>query len=87
MLSVYEYTNQIKVISGSNFQNKKINSKNYYFSKYAHCWGWATWRRSWKEFDNKMSFGNLLVDQRNGINYILVLLKKNIGGESSIYPI
>ena len=38
MLSVYEYTNQIKVISGSNFQNKKINSKNYYFSKYAHCW-------------------------------------------------
>ena len=33
-----------------------------------------------------MSFGNLLVDQRNGINYILVLLKKNIG-ESSIYPI
>ena len=56
MLSVYEYTNQIKVISGSNFQNKKINSKNYYFSKYAHCWGWATWRRSWKEFDNKMRF-------------------------------
>ena len=27
MLSVYEYTNQIKVISGSNFQNKKLIQK------------------------------------------------------------
>ena len=56
MLSDYKNINQIKVISGSNFQNRKITSQNYYFSKYAHCWGWATWRRSWKEFDKKMSF-------------------------------
>jgi len=23
----------------------------YYFSRYAYCWGWATWRRAWQQFD------------------------------------
>ena len=24
----------------------------YYFSKYPHCWGWATWSRAWKQYDH-----------------------------------
>jgi hypothetical protein len=23
----------------------------YHFSRYAHIWGWATWRRAWRHFD------------------------------------
>ena len=33
-----------------------IFSQDYYFSKYAHCWGWATWKRAWRCYDNKMNF-------------------------------
>ena len=36
-------------ISGDNFQyGKKRGWSSYYFSEYAHGWGWATWRRAWK---------------------------------------
>jgi len=56
LLKKYEYEDKIKVISGSNFQKKKFGEADYYFSKYIHCWGWATWKRAWKNYDNKMSF-------------------------------
>ena len=39
-------------ISGNNFQPAEFSSSySYYFSKYTHAWGWATWRRAWKHFD------------------------------------
>jgi hypothetical protein len=28
---------------------------SYYFSRYNHIWGWATWKRAWKLNDNEMS--------------------------------
>lgn len=52
MLSYYRGAPKIMHISGSNFQyGKKRGSASYYFSKYAHCWGWATWKRAWQYFD------------------------------------
>ena len=56
LLIKYNNNNKIKVISGSNFQIKKIGEADYYFSKYAHCWGWATWERAWNNYDNNMGF-------------------------------
>lgn len=57
MFYKFENNNKIKVISGSNFHsNKKFGDGDYYFSKYAHCWGWATWKRAWKENDDAMIF-------------------------------
>ena len=39
-------------ISGNNFQLKQPTTDySYYFSKYTHAWGWATWRRAWEHFD------------------------------------
>ncbi len=59
MLNKYEKNNEIFVISGSNFQkNKFIGDGDYYFSKYAHCWGWATWKRAWYHYDDSMKFWN-----------------------------
>ena len=57
MLNRYKNSENIYSISGSNFQNnKKIGNGDYYFSKYAHCWGWATWKRAWKNYDDDMKF-------------------------------
>ncbi len=57
MLDRYKESNDIFSISGSNFQKKRIiGNGDYYFSKYAHCWGWATWKRAWRCYDNKMNF-------------------------------
>ena len=54
MLKKYRYSN-IKVISGNNFLNGKVKiEEDYYFSKYNHCWGWATWKHAWKLYDSEM---------------------------------
>lgn len=29
-------------------------SKSYFFSRYNHCWGWASWRRAWQFYDHDM---------------------------------
>ncbi|MCZ8200252.1 MULTISPECIES: hypothetical protein [unclassified Microcystis] len=40
------------VISGNNFQfGRSRTDYSYYFSRYNHIWGWASWRRAWKYFD------------------------------------
>lgn len=55
MLERYRYDERIGHIGGVNYQpiNHKIDS-SYYFSRYAHVWGWATWRRVWQTFDVDM---------------------------------
>ena len=50
MLEVYQKDEQIMMISGCSFQPSPLNTDSYYFSKYAHVWGWATWRRAWKMY-------------------------------------
>jgi hypothetical protein len=46
----------VGVIAGSNFQPQPFAcGTSYYFSRYNHCWGWATWRRAWKCFDEPMN--------------------------------
>lgn len=51
MLSTYENDAQIMHIGGTNFQqNNFILSESYYFSRIAHVWGWASWKRAWKHY-------------------------------------
>jgi len=55
LLKYYRDDTRIMMISGNNFQFGKIRGEgSYYFSKYAHIWGWATWKRAWKYFDANM---------------------------------
>jgi len=53
LLKKYEHNSKIMHISGTNFQyNGGIKvDESYFFSKYTHIWGWATWRRAWKTHD------------------------------------
>lgn len=56
MLKKYRNNKKIFSISGSNHCKNKKNSTSYYFSKYSHCWGWATWRRAWKKNSPNLNF-------------------------------
>jgi hypothetical protein len=48
LLERYRYDQRIGMISGDNFQfGRRRNDDSYYFSKYVHIWGWASWRDRW----------------------------------------
>ncbi len=49
LLERYRNDQRIGVIGGVNFQlGNRRNDDSYYFSKYSHIWGWATWRDRWQ---------------------------------------
>jgi hypothetical protein len=51
LLDRFRDDQRIMAISGDNFQKgRRRTDASYYFSKYPHCWGWATWRRAWQHF-------------------------------------
>lgn len=55
LLERYRYDERIMVISGNNFQPaSRTYDGSYYFSVYNHCWGWASWRRSWSHYDGEV---------------------------------
>jgi hypothetical protein len=57
LLERYRDDKRIGMISGDNFQfGRRRNQDSYYFSKYVHIWGWATWRDRWTgSYDVSMS--------------------------------
>ena len=56
LLEKYKNDPKIMHINGSNFQfGNKRGDASYYFSKFSHVWGWATWKRAWKKYDHSMS--------------------------------
>jgi hypothetical protein len=55
LLNNYKEDSRIWCISGSNFQEGRWRGDgSYYFSRYNHCWGWASWRRCWQHYDPEM---------------------------------
>ena len=54
MLKTYRTDTRIYHISGSCFQPKKRGKASYFFSRYNHGWGWATWKRAWDRCDLSM---------------------------------
>lgn len=52
MLIRYKDAPQIATVTGSNFTPIPVpDQADYFFAKYGHSWGWATWRRAWQDFD------------------------------------
>ena len=55
LLDQYRHNPRVMMISGNNFQfGHNPTEYSYYFSRYGHIWGWATWKRSWQLFDESM---------------------------------
>jgi len=42
------------MISGFNFEGTTPCNDSYFFSRYPHIWGWASWRRAWRHYDAGM---------------------------------
>ncbi|MCX7978843.1 MAG: glycosyltransferase family 2 protein [Bdellovibrionaceae bacterium] len=57
LLERYKDEPRVWMISGNNFQRGiKRGDASYFFSKYNHIWGWASWRRAWLKYDPEISF-------------------------------
>jgi hypothetical protein len=55
LLKRFRYDDRVMMISGDNFQGARRGDASYYFSRIARIWGWATWRRAWRRYDNDMA--------------------------------
>jgi hypothetical protein len=57
LLERYKDNSRVMAVTGNNFQcGHRHGDGSYYFSKYMHIWGWASWRRAWKHYDVEMNF-------------------------------
>lgn len=54
LLERYRENRQIGLIGGFNYEGSFRYQYSYYFSSLAPIWGWATWRRSWEQYDERM---------------------------------
>jgi hypothetical protein len=55
LLARYADDGRVMAISGDDFQGGRPATASYRFSRYPHCWGWATWRRAWQHYDGPMA--------------------------------
>jgi hypothetical protein len=56
LLERYRHDSRVWCISGNNFQNGQWRGDgSYYFSRFTHTWGWASWRRCWQHFDAQLT--------------------------------
>ncbi len=63
LLTRYRDDQRVMMISGDNFQmGRNRTPYSYYFSRFFHCWGWATWRRAWRHYDIDMELWPSLRD-------------------------
>lgn len=53
LLERYRHDERVSAISGNNFQtHQPMNLEaDYYYSIFPSSWGWATWRRSWHDYN------------------------------------
>lgn len=70
LLAHYREDTRIMAISGDYFHNGSYKPRySYFFSRYNHCWGWASWRRAWKQYDHDMSTWPIL----RGTDWLLMV--------------
>ena len=56
MLVRYRDNPRVGMVSGGNLQfGRKRGRASYYFSRYTHIWGWASWRRAWRLYDRDIA--------------------------------
>ena len=56
LLDYYRNEEKIMAIAGTNFISlQKPENNSYFFSAFVNVWGWASWRRAWINYDDKIN--------------------------------
>lgn len=56
LLARYRDDERVMAISGQKSRLYHHRTKySYYFSRYFHCWGWASWRRAFQHYDVQLN--------------------------------
>jgi len=70
LLNKYKDDARIGHISGNNFLPDIIDKNiSYDFCSYSHIWGWASWRRVWKNYDVNFPFWEEHKEKRSLLFY------------------
>jgi hypothetical protein len=54
-LERYRHDRSVMHVNGCNF-GFPCGPSSVYWARYAHVWGWATWRRAWRFYDEQARF-------------------------------
>jgi hypothetical protein len=90
LLEYYRNDERVMMISGNNFQNKKVTDCSYYFSAYSHIWGWASWKRAWNYYDLSMKdwpglksedFLLKILNNKKAVKYWEIIMQETYDGE------
>jgi hypothetical protein len=78
MLDKYQFNYKVSIISGCNFdiEKKYSSSESYFYSSFPYTWGWATWKRSWEEYDYSIAEWKS-IDRKNFLAHIFKEKKYN----------
>lgn len=64
LLEKYKDDTRIWLISGNNYNEEAVTTPHsYFFSRYGHTQGWATWKRCWEAMDMSMTKWPLIIEQ------------------------
>lgn len=78
MLNRYADVDRVWVVTGDNFQDgQKRGDGSYYFSRYNHVWGWATWRRAWSKRDMEIKFWPDWKKSKQWVSYVSDKMERN----------
>lgn len=84
LLERYRGDMRIMAVSGDNFQKSAArNEFSYYYSRFNHCWGWASWRRAWSYYEKNMQSWPYIRD--NGYLQDILLEKTAVKYWSKIF--
>jgi hypothetical protein len=73
LLDRYESDERVMMVSGDNHLFGHAETlDSYYFSRYPHVWGWATWRRAWAKYDINMTHWPEIRDRKLFEQYLPV---------------
>ena len=83
LLQKYKDDKRVMMISGFNYLLNSLEIReSYFFSNYYPIWGWATWRRAWKLYDNEMKNWDYFKENNN-----LVWIYKDKGLAEYVYSL
>lgn len=64
VLERYKNDTRIWFVSGNQYNEEAVKTPHsYFFSRYGHSWGWATWKRCWDFMDMSLAKYKLIIEQ------------------------